>query len=62
MKRTLLQALIDNGLVKSKSEGRRLIAQGAVRINGDKIKDPEVILPEKPRLCRIGRGVIKVLL
>ncbi len=34
-----LEALADSGLAKSKGEARRLIRQGGIRINGDKIVD-----------------------
>ena len=40
----LLDLLVNNGLTKSKSEARRMIEQGAVRIDGDKVKDVNMII------------------
>ncbi|HUX08899.1 MAG TPA: tyrosine--tRNA ligase [Acidobacteriota bacterium] len=40
----LIQLLSDNGLVASKGEGRRLVRQGAVSIDGDKVSDEELRL------------------
>ncbi len=36
---SLIDALADAGLAKSKGEARRLIRQGGIRVNGDKISD-----------------------
>ena len=36
----LAQLLVDNKLARTKSEARRMIQQGAVRINGMKVTDP----------------------
>ena len=59
--------LADAGLVASRSEGRRMLAQGAVRINGEQVADqsvrresllsgadPTVISVGKRRFVRIG--------
>jgi tyrosyl-tRNA synthetase len=40
----LLDILADKGIIASKSEGRRLIAQGGLYIGNDKVNDPEMIL------------------
>ncbi len=40
----LIQLLLDNGLVSSKGEARRLVRQGAVSIDGEKISDEELQL------------------
>lgn len=37
--------LTDAGLVSSSSEARRMITQGAVKLNGEKIDDPEATIP-----------------
>ncbi len=42
---TLLDALNASGLLPSKKEARRLIQQGAVKIDGEKIETPEHPLP-----------------
>ena len=55
-------ALQQAGLVGSTSEALRLIAQGAVRVDGDRVEDPKRLLSAgngyqvqigKRRLCRI---------
>jgi tyrosyl-tRNA synthetase len=38
----LIKVLVDSGLAKSKSEARRLIAQGGIKIGGTKVDDPNV--------------------
>lgn len=42
----ITKALIEKGLVKSRGELKRLIAQGAVEINGDKINSTAVDIPD----------------
>ena len=57
----LLQMIVDKGLAKSKSEAKRLIAQGAVDINGKKVtvSDANKIVP-KDSIIKVGkRGYIK---
>ncbi len=44
----LIQLLSDNGLVASKGEGRRMVRQGAVSIDSDKVSDEELQLNLKP--------------
>jgi len=38
---TLLDVVMGTGAVSSRNEGRRLITQGAVKLNGEKLTDPE---------------------
>jgi tyrosyl-tRNA synthetase len=40
----LYEALADSGLAKSRGEARRLVAQGGVKIDGERADDPEVVL------------------
>jgi tyrosyl-tRNA synthetase len=49
---TVLDVLIAGGLASSKSEGRRLIDQNAVRLNGETLQDPTREFP--------GAGVLQV--
>jgi tyrosyl-tRNA synthetase len=49
---TVLDVLSGSGLVSSKSEGRRMIDQKAVRLDGETLKDPTVEFP--------GTGVLQV--
>ncbi len=51
----LPKILKDSGLVKSTSEGRRLIIQGAVEVNNEVIKDPDRRFPAGEFLIRIGK-------
>ena len=57
----LLAMIVEKGLAKSKSEAKRLIAQGAVDINGKKVAvtDANKIVP-KGSIIKVGkRGYIK---
>ena len=52
----LPQLLMDAGLVKSTSDGRRMIRQNAVSINGGKIFDvAEVVQPNEEIVVRVGK-------
>ncbi len=42
--KTIIDAMLEVGLVPSKSEGRRLIQQGGVMLNGKKVTDPSALL------------------
>ena len=52
--------LVDAGLVKSRGEGRKMIANGGVTLNNVKVTDPEAVLPadaigEGGAVLRVGR-------
>jgi tyrosyl-tRNA synthetase len=49
----LPKALVDAGLAKSSSEGRRLITQGAVQVDGNRVSDPQA------KLAPGGRYLVK---
>ncbi|MGH7856007.1 MAG: tyrosine--tRNA ligase, partial [Candidatus Binatia bacterium] len=49
---SLARLLAETGLAKSNSDGRRLIGQGAVRIDGGKVTDPALEIP--------GQGTVLV--
>ena len=52
----VLNVIHDAGLVSSKREGRRLIEQGGVKIDGEKIRDiNSEIVVDKPRILRVGK-------
>ncbi len=52
----LPKLLLLAGLVSSTSEGRRLIKQGAVKVNDAKVSDTAVeIIPEKGTVIQVGR-------
>ncbi|MEE4241148.1 MAG: tyrosine--tRNA ligase [Desulfopila sp.] len=52
----LAQLLVDTGLVSSTSEGRRMIQQSAVSIDGNKISDMNLnVEPEGEILLRVGK-------
>ena len=52
----LPQLLVDSGLVKSTSDGRRMIKQNAVSIDGEKITDMNrVVQPEGEVLIKVGK-------
>jgi len=58
----LLNLMVQAGLCKSNGEARRLVKQGAVRINDEKISDERAeIVPEEGMIIRSGkRGFAKV--
>ena len=60
----LLALMVQAGLTKSNGEARRLVVQGAVKINDEKVSDPRMqIVPEDGMVIRSGkRGFAKVKL
>ena len=51
----LVRALLDGQLVASTSEGRRLITQGAVKVDGARVSDPKAELPTGTHLVQVGK-------
>lgn len=51
----LLEALEAAGLVASRSEARRLVAQGAVRVNDERVEDATLQLGAGEFLVRVGK-------
>ncbi|HEY3586284.1 MAG TPA: tyrosine--tRNA ligase [Myxococcaceae bacterium] len=51
----LVRALLDAQLVASTSEGRRLITQGAVKVDGERVVDPKAELPPGTQLVQVGK-------
>jgi tyrosyl-tRNA synthetase len=51
---TVLQVLRNGGLVSSNGEGRRMIQQNAVSLDGEKLTDPYAPFPG-PGVLRMGR-------
>jgi tyrosyl-tRNA synthetase len=57
----LLEVLVDSGLVKSKSQARRLIQQNGVKLDGDTVSDPFAVL-SPPVIVQVGkRRFVKVV-
>jgi tyrosyl-tRNA synthetase len=58
----LLNLMVQAGLAKSNGEARRLVKQGAVKINDEKISDERAqIVPEEGMIIRSGkRGFAQV--
>jgi tyrosyl-tRNA synthetase len=56
---TILNLLAGSGLIASKKEARRLIEQGSVKVNGDKIAEPFSTLTENggPYVIQAGKRV-----
>ena len=50
----MLDVLFTNQLVASKSEGRRMIAQNGVRLDGETLNDPGLPLPH-PGVLQVGK-------
>ena len=58
---TVLDVLLQGGLVGSKSEGRRMIDQNGVRLDGETLSDPGQVFPH-PGVLQVGkRRFLKVL-
>jgi tyrosyl-tRNA synthetase len=59
--RDITSLLSDAGLVKSRSEARRLLAQGAIEVDGEKVSTDKVILKDGS-IIKIGkRGFLKMV-
>ena len=53
---TIVELLSNEGLTKSKGEARRMIEQGAVRIEGEKIKDMDLVIKSgKELIIKVGK-------
>ena len=59
----LLDILVQNNLVKSKGEGKRMISQGAVKVNNEKVTDFHYIVkPNFPVVIKVGkRRFLKII-
>ncbi len=51
----IANALKEAGLVESTSEALRLIKQGAIKLNGEKIADSKLILPPGAHVAQVGK-------
>jgi tyrosyl-tRNA synthetase len=51
----LAAALADAGLATSRSEARRLVAQGGVTVNGERATDPQAPLAAGEHLVKVGK-------
>ncbi len=58
---TVLDVLLEGNLVTSKSEGRRLIQQNGIRLEGEILKDPNQVFPHPGRLQVGKRKFLKVV-
>jgi tyrosyl-tRNA synthetase len=60
----LLTLMVQAGLAKSNGEARRLVKQGAVRIDEERISDERaMILPQEGMVVRSGkRGFAKIVI
>jgi tyrosyl-tRNA synthetase len=46
--------LVENGMVDSSSDARRLLKQGAIKVNGDKLSE-ETITPGPETVIQVGK-------
>ncbi len=51
---TVIDVMVSAGMVASKNEGRRLIEQNAVRLDGETLSDPQVPFPH-PGILQVGK-------
>jgi tyrosyl-tRNA synthetase len=58
---SILNVVVDSGFVATNSEGRRLILQGAVELDGKRRSDPNELVPpgDSPHLLRVGKRRFK---
>ena len=48
--------MLEHSLVSSKGDGKRLVNQGAVRINDEKVADFKIILkPKESLVIKVGK-------
>ena len=52
--KAILDVLVESGLIKTKNEGRRLIQEGALTIDDQKIKDPNKIIAPQEGILKLG--------
>ena len=55
----LVKVLVAAGCVASNSEGRRMIQQGAVDVNGERVSDVNASVPAGSHLVRVGKRHFK---
>lgn len=61
--KNLVEAMVESGMVKSKSEARRLVDQHGVRLDGEVIEDPnEELVLTKPMVLQVGKRRFRRLL
>ena len=58
----ITNALLEKGLVKSKAEVKRLVAQGAVEVGGNKVASPIVEMPDGGVLKVGKRGFLRIII
>ena len=52
----IVQIMVQAGLASSNNEARRLIGQGGVRLDGQRVDDPDLVLRlDRPTVIQIGR-------
>lgn len=53
----IVQLVADAGLLKSRSEVRRKLTEGAVYLDGERVTDPDLIVtvPAEPRVLKVGK-------
>ena len=59
----LVNIIVESGLLKSKSEARRMIKQSAVHLDGEIIKDIQhSLIPGQEKILKVGkRRFLKVI-
>ena len=57
---SVADALVKTGTAKSAGEAKRWIRQGAVEVNGEKVKTDRVPAPAPDSIIRVGRRYVRV--
>ncbi len=53
--KTLVEIMVESGAAPSKSEARRLIGQGAVKLDGERIQEDITVQVDAPRVLKVGK-------
>lgn len=53
--RTILELLVATGLCKSKSEGRRIVEQGGVKLDGKRVKSVDLVVTPCDIVLQVGK-------
>ncbi|MBI2420899.1 MAG: tyrosine--tRNA ligase [Candidatus Levybacteria bacterium] len=60
---TVESVLVDNNLASSKSEAKRLIEQGGVSLDNERITDPNIeIKPSNNSILKVGKKIVKLVI
>jgi len=59
--KSVVDALVGSGLSMSRSDARRQVQQGHVKVDGERVLSIEAVLPADSFTLRCGRGEVRIL-